>query len=107
MATEPRCKSWTAGPDKIILGFSKVKQEDEGEYRVEIENEHGMQEHTFSLYVTVAGGMDFRAMLMRKKKPAKKVVVVSTGTVHRYIPYSIETINHRAICKIWFYYVMK
>ena len=36
-----------------------------------------MQEHTFSLYVTVAGGMDFRAMLMRKKKPAKKVVVVS------------------------------
>ena len=54
-----------------------MKQEDEGEYRVEIENEHGMQEHTFSLYVTVAGGMDFRAMLMRKKKPAKKVVVVS------------------------------
>ena len=44
-----------------------------------------MQEHLFSLYVTVAGGMDFRAMLMRKKKPAKKVVVVSTGTVHRYI----------------------
>merc|ERR1712038_45004 len=74
LATEPRCKSWTAGPDKIILGFQKVKQEDEGEYRVEIENEHGMQEHTFSLYVTVAGGMDFRAMLMRKKKPAKKVV---------------------------------
>ena len=36
-----------------------------------------MQEHLFSLYVTVAGGMDFRAMLMRKKKPAKKVVVVS------------------------------
>ena len=52
LATEPRCKSWTAGPDKIILGFQKVKQEDEGEYRVEIENEHGMQEHTFSLYVT-------------------------------------------------------
>ena len=45
--------------------------------RCEIENEHGMQEHLFSLYVTVAGGMDFRAMLMRKKKPAKKVVVVS------------------------------
>merc|ERR1719239_1251980 len=33
-----------------------------------------MVEHEFSLYVTVAGGMDFRAMLMRKKKPAKKVV---------------------------------
>ena len=27
--------------------------------------------------IPVAGGMDFRAMLMRKKKPAKKVVVVS------------------------------
>jgi len=74
LATEPRCKSWTKGPGQIILGFQKVKQEDEGEYRVEIENEHGMVEHTFSLYVTVAGGMDFRAMLMRKKKPAKKVV---------------------------------
>lgn len=96
LATEPRCKSWTNGPGQIVLGFQKVKQEDEGEYRCvfgyifsgnyfciiyfprcEIENEHGMQEHTFSLYVTVAGGMDFRAMLMRKKKPAKKVVVVS------------------------------
>ena len=28
-------------------------------------------------FASVAGGMDFRAMLMRKKKPAKKVVVVS------------------------------
>merc|ERR1712086_321391 len=62
-------------PIQAILGFSKTKQEDEGEYRIEIENEHGMVEHAFSLYVTVAGGMDFRAMLMRKKKPAKKVVV--------------------------------
>ena len=31
-----------------------------------------------SIMILVAGGMDFRAMLMRKKKPAKKVVVVST-----------------------------
>jgi len=72
LTTEPRCKMWTNAPNQAILGFSKTKQEDEGEYRVEIENEHGMVEHTFSLYVTVAGGMDFRAMLMRKKKPAKK-----------------------------------
>lgn len=72
LTTEPRCKQWTNGPNQVILGFSKTKQEDEGEYRIEIENEHGMVEHTFSLYVTVAGGMDFRAMLMRKKKPAKK-----------------------------------
>ena len=26
----------------------------------------------------VEGGMDFRAMLMKRKKPAKKVVVVSS-----------------------------
>jgi len=74
LTTEPRCKTWTNGPHTAILGFSKTKQEDEGAYRCEIENEHGMVEHEFSLYVTVAGGMDFRAMLMRKKKPAKKVV---------------------------------
>jgi len=74
LKTEPRCKMWTSGPNTAILGFQKTKQDDEGAYRCEIENEHGMVEHEFSLYVTVAGGMDFRAMLMRKKKPAKKVV---------------------------------
>merc|ERR1719447_1242807 len=75
MKTEPRAAFWTCTDgNKIILGFQKVKQDDEGAYRCEIENEHGMVEHEFSLYVTVAGGMDFRAMLMRKKKPAKKVV---------------------------------
>ena len=47
---------WTNAPNQAILGFSKTKQEDEGEYRVEIENEHGMVEHTFSLYVT--GNLD-------------------------------------------------
>jgi len=52
LTTEPRCKQWTNAPNQIILGFSKTKQEDEGEYRVEIENEHGMVEHVFSLYVT-------------------------------------------------------
>ena len=30
-----------------------------------------------SLSLAVEGGMDFRAMLMKRKKPAKKVVVVS------------------------------
>lgn len=28
---------------------------------------------------SVEGGMDFRAMLMKRKKPAKKVVVVSVN----------------------------
>ena len=31
-------------------------------------NEHGEEEYEFKIYVTVAGGMDFRAMLMKKKK---------------------------------------
>ena len=30
LATEPRCKSWTNGPGQVVLGFQKVKQEDEG-----------------------------------------------------------------------------
>ncbi len=30
-----------------------------------------------SMLVAVEGGMDFRAMLMKRKKPQKKVVVVS------------------------------
>ena len=60
---------WTSGPSTAILGFQKTKQDDEGlssvsksnqiillsiagAYRCEIENEHGMVEHEFSLYVT-------------------------------------------------------
>ena len=62
---------WTSGPNTAILGFQKTKQDDEGlqqtsdqqlqhlmvilgAYRCEIENEHGMVEHEFSLYVTGA-----------------------------------------------------
>ena len=52
LVTEPRCKIWTSAPNTAILGFSKTKQDDEGAYRCEIENEHGMVEHEFSLYVT-------------------------------------------------------
>jgi len=73
LSTEPRCKFWTDGAN-IIMGIQKAKQEDEGAYRAVVTNEHGSAEHEFSVYITVAGGMDFRAMLMRKKKPAKKVV---------------------------------
>jgi len=73
LKTEPRCKFWTDG-NRIIMGIQKPKQEDEGTYRAVITNEHGTAEHEFNVYITVAGGMDFRAMLMRKKKPAKKVV---------------------------------
>ena len=34
---------------------------------------------SFLSLFAVEGGMDFRAMLMKRKKPAKKVVVVSSA----------------------------
>ncbi len=71
-----RFKTYTDG-NYVLLGIDGVKQEDEGAYKCVLDNGNGEVEHEFSVYVTVAGGMDFRAMLMRKKKPVKKVVVVS------------------------------
>jgi len=91
-----RFKSWTDGTTgQAILGVETLKQEDEGLYKCVLNNGSGEVEHEFNLYVTgktapivasdhvgavllaVEGGMDFRAMLMKRKKPAKKVVVVS------------------------------
>ncbi|CAB4056973.1 unnamed protein product [Lepeophtheirus salmonis] len=70
-----RFKSWTDGStNSAVLGVEHVKQEDEGSYKCIISNEHGESEHEFNIYVTVEGGMDFRAMLMKRKKPQKKVV---------------------------------
>jgi len=67
-----RFKMWTDGAtNQAILGIEGLKQEDEGAYRCVL---NGEIEHEFSVYVTVEGGMDFRAMLMKRKKPAKKVV---------------------------------
>merc|ERR1719273_2348705 len=67
-----RFKSWTDGnTNQAILGVEGLKQEDEGAYKCVL---NGEIEHEFSVYVTVEGGMDFRAMLMKKKKPQKKVV---------------------------------
>lgn len=75
LSQEPRAKQWTDGKSGCaILGLEKTKQEDEGAYRCVLTSEKGEVEHEFSVYITVAGGMDFRAMLMKKKKPAKKVV---------------------------------
>jgi len=71
-----RFKSWTDGDSgQAILGVEGLKQEDEGAYRCVLTDGDGNEiEHEFSIYVTVEGGMDFRAMLMKRKKPAKKVV---------------------------------
>ena len=46
-----------------------------GDYRAVIRNEHGEVEFAFKFYVTVEGGMDFRAMLMKRKVKQKKIVV--------------------------------
>jgi hypothetical protein len=62
----------------------------------------------------VAGGMDFRAMLMRKKKPAKKVVVVSTHA-HILLSFplmSLENMAKKSIpreenAQIQIYFIMK
>ena len=40
-----------------------------------LKNEHGTVEFDFKFYVTVEGGMDFRAMLMKRKVKQKKIVV--------------------------------
>ena len=52
----------------IILGIKEATTDQEGDYRCQLKNEHGEDEMEFKCYVTVAGGMDFRAMLIKKKK---------------------------------------
>ena len=58
-----------AGERNVIgLFIKEARTDEEGDYRVQIKNEHGEEEYEFKVYVTVAGGMDFRAMLIKKKK---------------------------------------
>ena len=57
------------------MGCHESKADDEGDYKVVIRNEHGEVEFAFKFYVTVEGGMDFRAMLMKRKVKQKKIVV--------------------------------
>ena len=40
-----------------------------------LRNDNGEVEYGFKFYVTVEGGMDFRAMLMKRKVKQKKIVV--------------------------------
>ena len=59
----------------VILGINQCRSDEEGDYRAVLANEHGEEEFEFKFFVTVEGGMDFRAMLMKRKRPQKKVVV--------------------------------
>lgn len=74
---QQRYKMWTKGgasDNVVILGIQQCKQEDDGEYKCVLKNDAGEESFVFRFFVTVEGGMDFRATLLKRKKPAKKVV---------------------------------
>ena len=60
---EPRYKIWTCGGgagNQVILGVRECRQEEEGDYKCILKNDHGEAEFEFKFFVTVEGGMDFR-----------------------------------------------
>ena len=72
----PRCKLYTNGENNTItMGLKECKADDEGDFSCTITTSAGTCTTEFKLFVTVEGGMDFRAMLMKKKVKQKKVVV--------------------------------
>jgi len=76
LSVESRYKMWTNGEDNTVtLGCLECRPEDEGDYKCVLSNDHGEVEYSFKFYVTVEGGMDFRAMLMKRKVKQKKIVV--------------------------------
>ena len=59
----------------LIMGLKECKAEDEGDFACTVTTAKGSATFDFKLFVTVEGGMDFRAMLQKKKVKQKKVVV--------------------------------
>ena len=59
----------------VTMGLRNCKAEDEGDFNCVLTNSKGKAEMDFKLFVTVEGGMDFRAMLMKKKVKQKKIIV--------------------------------
>lgn len=53
--------------NSIILCIRKVKPNDEGIYRIVVSNIHGEDSAELQLYVSDSSGMDFRAMLKKRK----------------------------------------
>jgi hypothetical protein len=51
----------------IILCIRKVKPNDEGTYKIIVNNIHGEDSAECTLYVSAEGGNDFRAMLKKRK----------------------------------------
>ncbi|XP_013148822.1 PREDICTED: twitchin isoform X2 [Papilio polytes] len=52
---------------RITLCMRKVKPNDEGKYKVVVSNIHGEDSAEMQLYVSDASGMDFRALLKKRK----------------------------------------
>ena len=76
MSVFPRCKLFTNGDDgTITMGLKECKAEDEGDFSCTVTTAKGSASFDFKLFVTVEGGMDFRAMLAKKKVKQKKIVV--------------------------------
>nr|CAD7424744.1 unnamed protein product [Timema monikensis] len=53
--------------NSITLCMRKVKPNDEGKYKIVISNVHGEDSAETQLYVSDSSGMDFRAMLKKRK----------------------------------------
>lgn len=51
----------------ITLCIRKIKPNDEGKYRIVVSNIHGEDSAEMQLYVSDSSGMDFRAMLKKRK----------------------------------------
>lgn len=53
--------------NSITLCMRKVKPNDEGKYKIVVSNIHGEDTAEMQLYVSDSSGMDFRAMLKKRK----------------------------------------
>jgi hypothetical protein len=74
----------------ITLCIRKVKPNDEGKYKIVVSNIHGEDSAELTLYVSDASGMDFRAML-KKRKYAKwgnqeKEIEINLKEVEKPVP---------------------
>ena len=91
LSCSPRAKMWTDGSNNTVtLGIKDCKQKDEGGYNCILTNSKGKTQFDFKLYVTMEGGMDFRAMLMKKKRKEKKVVVKKVEWIEPLVDQSVK-----------------
>ncbi|KAI5639981.1 immunoglobulin i-set domain-containing protein [Phthorimaea operculella] len=74
----------------ITLCIRKIKPNDEGKYKVVVSNIHGEDSAEMQLYVSDASGMDFRAMLKKRKyakwAEKKEEIDVNLKEVEKPVP---------------------